>query len=251
MKGYKFDGTDPVMVFDFLKRLTEEADTINMTEPQAFLATPHYLESPASDSFRAAKHGSHTGEVTNWPSVVNYFLETYATPAAIRDATLANQYLKQKSGESELAFGERVTLAVYRCGTVYSETSKMSTYVKVLHVTTRAVVDRHRESTPERKLTFRNLIQFAKDEGEVVRAKKSNLKPIRSSRSSDLLLAEESNPPLTKRSVSFDLDKPDSTVTFGTPTAEEELNYIRHVPPAGLAFSDARTAVNRPGWINR
>lgn len=84
MKDYKFDGSDPVMVFDFLTRLTEEADTIGMTEPQAFHALPHYLSGPAADSFRAAKLGSHTGGVTKWPSAVNYFLETYATPAAIR-----------------------------------------------------------------------------------------------------------------------------------------------------------------------
>lgn len=110
---------------------------------------------------------------------------------------------------------------------------------------------RHRESIPAKKLTFRALIHYAKDEGEVTRASQPSLKPIRSNRSSDLLLAEESDPPTAKRSVSFDTDQLDSSTVSGTPTVEEDLNYIRHVPPASLAFGDARTAASRPGWINR
>ena len=103
MKNYAFDGSDPIRVFEFLTRLTEEADTIGMSEAQAFLALPHYLEGTAAEEFRASKHGGHTGGITNWPSAVNYFLATYATPSAIRDATDAYQRLRQKADETETA----------------------------------------------------------------------------------------------------------------------------------------------------
>ena len=100
MKDYKFDGSDPVLVFDFLTRLTEEADTIGMSVALTFIALPHYLSGRAASHFHAAKHGGHSGGVFNWPSAVNHFLATYATHAAIRNSTHAFRNLQQKVGES-------------------------------------------------------------------------------------------------------------------------------------------------------
>ena len=44
---FKFDGSDPILVFAFLTRLTEEADLNNLTEAQAFALLPRYLKGTA------------------------------------------------------------------------------------------------------------------------------------------------------------------------------------------------------------
>ncbi len=252
MKDYKFDGTDPVMVFDFLTRLTEEADTIGMTESQAFLALPHYLGGAAAEQFRASKHGGHSGGVTNWPAAVNYLLATYATPSAIRDATQAYRNLKQKAEESELAFSARVSQAAYRCGNVFDETDKMSTFVNGLQPTIRTLVARHRESVSAKRLTYTALAQYAKDEGEAYRARQPSLKPVRSARG-DVLIMDTESPPTSRPSVSFESEPSASAATSSDtpPPVEGELQYLRQVPPAPLAFSDSNATATRPGWVQR
>ena len=47
LKERKFDGTYPILVFDFLARFTEECDTLRMNEGQAFVALPHFLKGNA------------------------------------------------------------------------------------------------------------------------------------------------------------------------------------------------------------
>ena len=43
MTGHRFDGTDPISVFQFLIYFVTEADKLNMSEGQAYLAIPNYL----------------------------------------------------------------------------------------------------------------------------------------------------------------------------------------------------------------
>lgn len=69
-ESFKFTGDDPVMVFAFLTRLTEEAGLKWMTDSQIFAAIPRFLRGPADVQFRASRSGSHSGGVRDWPNAV-------------------------------------------------------------------------------------------------------------------------------------------------------------------------------------
>lgn len=251
MKDYKFDGSDPVLVFDFLTRLTEEADTIGMTESQAYIALPHYLSGDAATHFRASRHGGRSGGIYNWPSAVNHFLATYATPSAIRDAIHIYRNLRQRPNESEIAFSSRVNQASYRCGNVFDEDDRMTTFVNGLSPTIRSLVARHRETPAAQHLSFTALTQFARDEGLAYRARHSSSRSSRTVRG-DLLeieTVESDTPSSSRRTVTFEDEEP--AATEAPAPLEEDLHYIRHVPPAPLAYSDSQAKASRPGWVQR
>lgn len=173
MKEHSFSGDDPIMVFDFLTRFVEEADTLSMSEAQAFVALPHFLVGNANKQFRASRNGSRSssGGVSCWPEAVQYLLRTYATPSAIRDAINSLHALKQQANESELDYSARVNIAHYRCGNVFSDTDKMNVFVDGLSSVIRTIVARYRESVPRYELTYERLVQFARDEGDAYRAR--------------------------------------------------------------------------------
>ena len=90
---------------------------------------------------------------------------------AIRDAIHAYRNLQQRPDESEMAFISRISQASYRCGNVFEEDDKMTTFVNGLSPTIRTLVARFRETPPVRHLTFMTLTQFARDEGIAYRAR--------------------------------------------------------------------------------
>ena len=59
----KFDGTDPMTVFEFLTRVTEEADLNGFDEGQLFPTLPRLLSGIAEGQFRASRSGSRSGGV--------------------------------------------------------------------------------------------------------------------------------------------------------------------------------------------
>ena len=58
LKSLAFDGDDPIMIFDFLTRFVNEADMLNMSEAQAFVARPAFLKSDAEDQFKENLSGA-------------------------------------------------------------------------------------------------------------------------------------------------------------------------------------------------
>ncbi len=252
MKDYKFDGTDPVLVFDFLTRLAEEADAIGMNESQAFMALPHYLTGVASKRFRAASHSGTVGGITNWPQAVNHLLQTYATPAAIRQAKREFRSLTQRPNEDELDFSARVSESAYRCGNVMTEVDRMAQFVDGLHVSTRSLVARHRERTPRDRLTYTDLAQFAQDEGDAYRGRQPSLKPVRATPEQALVVNPDDE---------NDCAPPDNTdnqhqghYDDSPPPQDEELHYMRHqsiTKPASIAHGGPTATPNRVGWVNR
>ena len=104
--------------------MVEECDTLGMSEAQAFMSLPHFLSDNARTQYRAMQSGSRTSEVTCWLEGVQYLLRTYATPAAFRNATNELRGAHQSADEDELAYGERLNHAVYRCGNIHEEDEK-------------------------------------------------------------------------------------------------------------------------------
>ena len=72
----KFSGDDPILVFDFLMKFVEEADTLNVSEDHAFVIIPKVLKGRAERWLRSIRNGSRSGGVTCWPYVVNSMLRT-------------------------------------------------------------------------------------------------------------------------------------------------------------------------------
>ena len=173
-KDSKFSGEDPILIFDFLSRFVEEADTLTMSEAQAFMALPQFLTGTARMQYRAARSGSRSGGLACWPEAVQYLLRTYATQGAIRDAIHHLRSLRQDDKESERTFATRVNEAVYRCGNVHEEDEKMTFYVDGLQQEIRTVVARHREHSFRDEMTFELLVQFAQDEGDAVRSRNAS-----------------------------------------------------------------------------
>lgn len=70
MDAHKFNGKDPILIFDFLTRYVEETDKLEMSEDQAYVLLAQFLTNPASSQFRAVKAGSRYSGVTCWPEAV-------------------------------------------------------------------------------------------------------------------------------------------------------------------------------------
>ena len=76
MKEYKFSGEDPILIFDFLSRLVEEADTNGMSEGQLMVCLPHMLTTKAAQQYRSASNSSRSNGLKYWPVAVQYLLRT-------------------------------------------------------------------------------------------------------------------------------------------------------------------------------
>lgn len=161
------------MVFDFLTRFVEECETLEMTEPQAFIALPHFLIKPALPLYRAARSaGSSTQQVSSWPECVQYFLSSYATPGVIRNALNEVRATTQKGhNEDELDYAARLNTQFGRCGNVHEPSEQMTIFIDGLNPTIRTLVARYREQQGRHELTFQQLVQYARDEGEAYRAR--------------------------------------------------------------------------------
>ena len=265
----KFDGKDPIFVFAFLTRFTEEADLKGLTEAQALVAIPRFLKGDASLSFQTAQSSGHSGGVGPWSEAVHYLLTTYATPGAMREAVIRVQELKQKLNEDELSYNARLSHAVYRCGNVFGEAQKITFFVNGLLPDIRSRVARHRESIPRHAVRYNMIVQYARDEGESVRAQAATARPVKrqalpyqsqanlldhandSSRVSDtpqqdwFLLNQGAHTPTGTQPVSDNTSDLPSTCDLSINPPVEGL-YMAQAPR--VPHSDRRMERNRPGW---
>lgn len=171
MKENKFTGEDPILIFDFLSRTVEEADTLAMNEGQLVTCLPHLLTKTAAQQYRSIASRSRSGTLTKWPEAVQYLLRTYATDRAIQEAVEALENIRQASNEDENAYASRVGTAAYRCGNVHTESEKITIFVHGLQPATRSIVSRFRRDQPRSMLTFDRVVSFARDEGDAYRAR--------------------------------------------------------------------------------
>jgi len=104
MKEYKFSGEHAILIFDFLSRLVEEADTNGMSEGQLMVCLPHMLTKTAAQQYRAASNSSRSSGLKYWPEAVQYLLRTYATETAIHEAVDDLDNIRQGPTEDETAF---------------------------------------------------------------------------------------------------------------------------------------------------
>ena len=262
----KFDGKDPIMVFAFRTRFTEEADLNGLTEAQALVALPRFLKDEASASFQTAQSSGRTGGVSSWSEAVHFLLTSYATPSAMREAVLRVHDTKQKGNEDEQTFNARLCQAIYRCGNVFSEAQKITFFVNGLLPDIRSRVARHRESIPRHAVRYNKIVQYARDEGETARAQRVSSRSVTRGASPGtqalylhdhaeghedrtpqaeqlLLLGQGQSASTATQPISDHTSDLPSTRDLEGP--QEELYMVR---PPPVPHSDRRTDRNRPGW---
>ncbi len=264
----KFDGKDPIMVFAFLTRFTEEADLNGLTEAQALVALPRFLRDEASLAFQTAQSSGHSGGVNSWSEAVHFLLTSYATPSAMREAVIRVQEMKQKASEDEQAYNARLCQAIHRCGNVFTEPQRTTYFVNGLLPDIRSKVARFRESIPRHLVRYGAVVQYARDEGESVRANQASVRqvPRRQAPASQAHLLHEHGheEPATStpnpqgvflmgaaaHSQTGTIPVSDNTSDLpstqdGGQTRQEEL-YMVQAPR--VPHSDHHTNRNRPGW---
>lgn len=73
MKNHIFDGVYPIRLFEFLTRFVIEADTLSLSDTQAFVALQKFLADLAQTQLRTnLNRSSRHGGVTCWQDAILY-----------------------------------------------------------------------------------------------------------------------------------------------------------------------------------
>lgn len=172
MKDLAFDVSGPVVVLEFLNSLTDECDTLEMSEAQAFIAVQYFLKGDAYALFRSSKAISRsTDEISCWPEAIQFLLKTYATPSVLREAMIHARKLSQGAKEPETAFGTRVSKAYNRIDNVIPVSEKMTMFFYGLSELTCTANARYPQEHPVPDMTYERLVHFVQDEGNSAHAK--------------------------------------------------------------------------------
>ncbi|CAN8069909.1 unnamed protein product [Agarophyton chilense] len=125
---------------------------------------------PREDQYHSVRGTSRASEggVTCWPEAVQYLLRSYATNSATQQAIRALRDTRQRPGESETDYSSRRNKAFHRCGNFYPAEERCTIFVDGLDPAIRTRVAQRREDRP--KATYLGLVQFARAEGEALRA---------------------------------------------------------------------------------
>lgn len=73
-KDRKFSGEDPILIFELLKRIFQDAETLKISDGQLMVFLPHLLTGIDGDKCLATDNGSRSGNVggiVNWPEAVH------------------------------------------------------------------------------------------------------------------------------------------------------------------------------------
>lgn len=92
-----YTGEDHFIIFDFLNRLVEEADTLDISEVQMMVLIPHLIKD-AGEQYRTSTNGALTGTsggIVHWPGTVQYLLSTYGTVTTIGKSMTSVNYVNR------------------------------------------------------------------------------------------------------------------------------------------------------------
>lgn len=100
---------------------------------------------------------------------MQYLLRSYATSNSIREGIPALRDIVQKSREKESELSSRLDKGATVCRNVHSADEKITLFVDRVDPTIKSLVARHQERRP--RVTFSELTQFARAEGDPVRTR--------------------------------------------------------------------------------
>lgn len=125
-KDSKFLGEDSILIFDFLTRLVEKAETLEMSKRQIMVLIP-YLTRSACEKYLAAANESCSGNIcsiAHWNEAVQHLLCTYDNEQAITEALNDFNDISQVENQKMTAYAARRNNTAYRCGNVHDEDDK-------------------------------------------------------------------------------------------------------------------------------
>ncbi|CAN8062282.1 unnamed protein product [Agarophyton chilense] len=242
----RFDGKTPILVIEFLNRFVADGDTLEMSEPQEFGSLPNFLKGFALEQYRSVC-GSLTadeGGDNSWTEAVQYLLRSYATSNAIHQAILDLRDVTQKPEEGKAEYSSRLNKASVRCGNVHSTEDKITLYIDGLDPSIKSLVARYREK--HGRVSFLELVQFAKAEGDAARARGS---PRRSVAFGTSMGKEKISARVNQRSKLLHLESPvdsrDSSFAPKESDSHEEAVHLMEctdssVPTVDLPHSESQ-----------
>ncbi len=185
-------------------------------------------------------------------------LREYATSTTLQEAVSAIKNIQQKPQETETQFTARFKDAAYRCGNVHDEIDRMNFFINGISGKIRPAVEELRDETPRGQLTFAMLVQKARREGTMYRARNPNVRFNRTEVSGKkLLYLPEANEESSSGNAEHLMLIPESDHTEDLPTTldGEDTQHLlfaqpRHAPPAPIPYGDKKV-LNRPGWTDR
>ena len=121
LRNYTFSGEDPILLLDLLRRFCDEANTLNMSGAQAYVALSYFLKAFALYQCQTVMdvYAASGGDVTCCPEAVQNLIRSYATSNAIREAIISLSDIRLKPNESEMEYIARLNQAKLRCGNVH------------------------------------------------------------------------------------------------------------------------------------
>lgn len=144
IRDHKFSGENPILVFDFLTRIVEGADTLGMSEGQLIVFYPHLLTKNAAQRYRSSSNNSRPGSILCSPEAAQYIHRTYATEKDTREAVEHFENLREASNEHENAFVSIVSGDPYGFENVHTEVEKFTIFINGLFPAIRPVFSRFR-----------------------------------------------------------------------------------------------------------
>ena len=105
---FKFNGSDPISVIQFLAKFKVAAENNGIPEGGATLVLRNFFSGRAAEAFDASLYvdaiGIDTVGIQTWSDAVHWLLQTFAKDAHIREVTHKLRELQQKDQETENNF---------------------------------------------------------------------------------------------------------------------------------------------------
>ena len=181
MEPLKFTCSDPMAILTFLSAFRTEADEVDMSEATAVSMIQKFLGEPCRSMFQSnLRHtgvidlydnGARTDTISHWAEAVNWLLRTYARDTYIQQEVIELRAIKQREGETELAYHTRLVKKYSRLGSVYSQEDQILQYIEGLKPTVMNDVLRHRTAEPARYNTLSLVADLADSFGRSERAR--------------------------------------------------------------------------------
>ena len=106
-----------------------EAEDLRLSERTAWHLIKKFLAEPVRSMFQANerqtvlldRYAEASDNIGSWPEAVNWLLRTYARDTYIQQEVMELRSLKQRDGETELEYYQRLVAKYSRLGGVYNQ----------------------------------------------------------------------------------------------------------------------------------
>lgn len=122
MTDLRLDGNDRIVIFTFPTRSVTEADILEGSVGQAFIALRHLLSGFCLEQYRgtcASLTADECGGI-RWAEAARFLLCSYATSMAIREALVELREVSLKTNEKETKYSSRWHRASIDCAVLHS-----------------------------------------------------------------------------------------------------------------------------------